>query len=81
MRRVFSIEPEGMTRAWPMVPLIRRNASPTQNQAMSFALYALAHGKLRLFGGFAGAFRFSDFLAARFLHCVSLHVPPPQAFP
>src|SRR5580704_247069 len=33
IRRVFSIEPEGMTRAWPMVPLIRRKASPTQNQA------------------------------------------------
>src|SRR5271167_543669 len=33
MRRVSSIDPEGMTRAWPMVPLIRRKASPTQNQA------------------------------------------------
>src|SRR5271168_4050031 len=33
MSSVFSIEPEGMTRAWPMVPLIRRKASPTQNQA------------------------------------------------
>src|SRR5580658_4547656 len=33
MRRVSSMEPEGMTRAWPMVPLMRRNASPTQNQA------------------------------------------------
>src|SRR5580704_1002651 len=31
---VFSMEPEGITRAWPMVPLIRRKARPTQNQAM-----------------------------------------------
>src|SRR5215470_767548 len=28
------MEPEGMTRAWPMVPLISRKARPTQNQAM-----------------------------------------------
>jgi len=28
------MEPEGMTRAWPMVPLMRRKARPTQNQAM-----------------------------------------------
>src|SRR5215472_3680586 len=34
MSRVFSIEPEGMTRAWPMAPLISRKTSPTQNQAM-----------------------------------------------
>jgi len=29
-----SIEPEGITRAWPIVPLMRRNARPTQNHAM-----------------------------------------------
>src|SRR5260370_36098744 len=34
MSRVFSIEPEGMTRAWPIVPLMSRKARPTQNQAM-----------------------------------------------
>src|SRR6266849_6615273 len=34
MSSVFSIEPDGITRAWPMVPLIRRNTSPTQNHAM-----------------------------------------------
>src|SRR5579863_681029 len=28
------MEPEGMTRAWPIVPLISRNASATQNHAM-----------------------------------------------
>src|SRR6266849_288811 len=31
---VFSIEPEGMTRACPIVPLISRKARPTQNHAM-----------------------------------------------
>src|SRR5262250_153842 len=34
MSSVFSMDPEGMTRAWPMVPLISRKASATQNQAM-----------------------------------------------
>src|SRR5579859_231704 len=34
IRRVFSMELEGMTRAWPMVPLMSRNARATQNQAM-----------------------------------------------
>src|SRR4029077_11473413 len=34
MSRVFSMEPEGITRAWPMVPLISRNTRATQNQAM-----------------------------------------------
>src|ERR1700730_3214397 len=31
---VFSIEPEGITRACPIVPLISRNTSATQNHAM-----------------------------------------------
>src|SRR5215472_10887201 len=35
MSSVFSMEPEGMTRACPMVPLISRNTSPTQNQAIT----------------------------------------------
>src|SRR5215469_4326712 len=34
MSSVFSIEPDGMTRAWPMAPLINRKTRPTQNQAM-----------------------------------------------
>src|ERR1700674_1696410 len=34
MSRVFSMEPEGITRAWPMVPLISKNTSATQNQAL-----------------------------------------------
>src|SRR6266849_4928325 len=34
MSSVFSIEPEGMTRAWPIVPLISKKARPTQNHAM-----------------------------------------------
>src|SRR5580765_7774661 len=33
MSKVFSIEPEGMTRAWPIAPLISRKTRPTQNQA------------------------------------------------
>src|ERR1700740_2693607 len=32
---VFSIEPEGITRACPSVPLINRNARITQNQAIT----------------------------------------------
>src|SRR5258708_4085842 len=34
MSSVFSIEPEGMTRAWPIVPLMSKKARPTQNHAM-----------------------------------------------
>src|SRR5580704_1688614 len=46
MRRVFSIEPEGMTRACPMVPLMRRKARPTQNQAMTSRCTRWAMGSL-----------------------------------
>src|SRR6266436_5611064 len=46
MRSVFSIEPEGMTRAWPIVPLIRRKASPTQNQAITSRFTRWAMGSL-----------------------------------
>src|SRR5438105_14985865 len=34
MSNVFSIEPDGMTRAWPMAPLMSRNTRPTQNHAI-----------------------------------------------
>src|SRR5260221_9738967 len=34
MSSVFSMELEGMTRAWPMAPLMRRKTRPTQNHAM-----------------------------------------------
>src|SRR5579859_3194561 len=34
MSSVFSMEPEGMTRAWPRVPLMSMKARMTQNQAM-----------------------------------------------
>src|ERR1700674_2378506 len=43
--RVFSMEPEGMTRACPIVPLIRRNASPTQNHAMTSRLILVFTGR------------------------------------
>src|ERR1700684_4222092 len=32
--KVFSMEPDGITRACPIVPLISRNARPTQNHAI-----------------------------------------------
>src|SRR5690349_14705435 len=35
MSSVFSIEPEGITRAWPMAPLMSRKTRPTQNHAMT----------------------------------------------
>ena len=34
MSSVFSMEPEGITRAWPSVPLMSMKARMTQNQAM-----------------------------------------------
>src|SRR5580698_4202317 len=46
IRRVSSIEPEGITRAWPMVPLIRRNARPTQNHARASRCARLPKGSL-----------------------------------
>src|SRR5580700_1567008 len=46
MRSVFSIEPEGITRAWPIVPLIRRKARPTQNQARASRCTRLPMGSL-----------------------------------
>src|SRR5580693_1895423 len=55
-RSVFSIEPEGMTRAWPMVPLINRNASPTQNQAMTSRWTRCAIGSLGSSTFLAGGF-------------------------
>src|SRR6516225_10787050 len=38
MSSVFSMEPEGITRACPSVPLISMKASITQNQAMASLL-------------------------------------------
>jgi len=58
MRSVFSIEPEGMTRAWPIVPLMRRNTKPTQNQAMISPLNLGFHRYVRFFFFFL----FSDFM-------------------
>src|SRR5436309_2310624 len=61
MSRVFSMEPEGMTRAWPMVPLISRNTSPTQNQAIT------SRWTFVLIGRFAsGFFAFSGFALSAF---------------
>ena len=34
INNVFSIDPEGITRAWPSVPLISMNARITQNHAI-----------------------------------------------
>src|SRR5260370_10974073 len=46
MSSVFSIEPEGMTRAWPIVPLMRRNTRPTQNHAITSRWILVFTGKL-----------------------------------
>src|SRR5215469_7804143 len=43
---VFCIEPEGMTRAWPMAPFINRKTSPTQNQAMTSRWILVFTGRL-----------------------------------
>ena len=80
MSNVFSIEPEGMTRAWPIVPLISRKTRPTQNQAMTSRCSFCA----------SEAFGSSSFLTvglsdffARLLFALqfSLHVPPSLASP
>src|ERR1700676_4021867 len=52
MSRVFSMEPEGMTRAWPRVPLMSMKARMTQNQAM-ISLLTLA--LMEASDSFAGA--------------------------
>src|SRR5258708_13718827 len=46
MSRVFSIEPEGITRAWPIVPLMRRKTRPTQNHAIISRWILVFTGKL-----------------------------------
>src|SRR6266403_495732 len=65
MSRVFSIEPEGITRAWPMVPLISKKTSATQNQAMTSRCTRCPTGTfdsasfvLRLASAFRSAFMF-----------------------
>src|SRR5216684_1188291 len=55
MRSVFSMEPEGITRAWPMVPLISKKARPTQNQAMISRCKRLPIGSA---GSFSASFCF-----------------------
>src|SRR5208282_3658919 len=60
MRRVSSIEPEGMTRACPMVPLIKRNTSPTQNQARASRRTRVPIGSLGSSAFLAGVLAFSS---------------------
>src|SRR5216684_3384869 len=55
---VFCIEPEGITRAWPSVPLISRNAMATHIQAM------ISRTTLRRSGRFSPFF-FSEFTIHR----------------
>src|SRR5277367_1089129 len=62
MSRVFSMEPEGMTRAWPMVPLMSRKTRATQNQAMTSRCTRWPMGSLGS-SGFAGALTASFALA------------------
>src|SRR2546423_8306564 len=64
MSSVFSIEPEGITRAWPMVPLISKNTSATQNHAITSRWMRCPTGGLTCvcvffsLGRFASAFTF-----------------------
>src|SRR5579864_8870721 len=58
MSSVFSIEPEGMTRACPIAPLISRKTSPTQNQEITS----------RRILAFTGAFSSFFFLSAFTMH-------------
>src|SRR5712692_6059372 len=58
---MFSIVPEGMTRACPIVPLISRKARPTQNHAM-ISRWIL------VFTGRFGSSCFSFFSAFMFHH-------------
>src|SRR5579859_1682869 len=63
MRSVFSMEPEGITRAWPIVPLISKKTSATQNQAMISCCTFWPTGTLR---GCSSLLRFgSDFMFHR----------------
>src|SRR5271170_2246584 len=63
MSKVSSMEPEGMTRAWPSVPLMSMKARMTQNQAMislfTFTLMGTS-------GSFAEAFLFFTFVSSAF---------------
>src|SRR6266852_109809 len=58
--RVFSMEPEGITRACPMVPLMSKNTSATQNQAMTSRCTRCPTGTLGCasFLGLGSAFMF-----------------------
>src|SRR5215470_8042460 len=68
---VFSIDPDGITRACPSVPLISMNARITQNQAM-ISLLARALSELSA-ASFAVPFLISTFAASAFTfhrHCL-----------
>src|SRR5579871_78843 len=63
---VSSIEPEGITRAWPSVPLINMKARMTQNQAMISLFTREPMGA----GAAAGVADFFSVLAVTFhRHC------------
>src|SRR5437879_8821327 len=55
MRSVFSIEPEGITRACPMVPLMSRNISATQSHAMISRWTRLFNGSAPFLVFFCGS--------------------------
>src|SRR5579864_7158882 len=86
---VFSMEPEGITRACPIVPLISRNTSATQNHAMTSRCTRLPTGTA--FAGVSLLFLASAFMFHRHgpldcgvflkirLHCVG-HLAVPAAF-
>src|SRR2546427_1137392 len=55
MRSVFSIEPEGITRACPIVPLMSRNISATQSHAMISRWTRLFNGSAPFLVFFCGS--------------------------
>src|ERR1700675_4420231 len=73
--RVFSIEPEGMTRACPRVPLTSRKIRPTQNQAM-ISLLTLA--LMEPSDSFAAPFLVFGFLASAFTIYLNSQIGPPE---
>src|SRR5271169_2938058 len=73
MSRVFSMEPEGMTRAWPRVPLMSMKARMTQNQAMASLLtFALMEASAGLGAASAEEFLDFDLIASAF----TIHLNP-----
>src|SRR5229473_8491428 len=68
MSKVFSIEAEGMTRAWPMAPLMSRKTRPTQNHAIISRWIFVPTGTLASGFFFLSALTLSALLSAFTMH-------------